>query len=353
MKYQPLHFFSLFLFVLILASCDSSSSDTSEQYGIFPAENLDRARNYALADQNSALLIWHDGGLILEEYRFSNPKTAHPIFSGTKSFAGILAAIAVRDGLFTFDTKLGDLIESWDPETERGSVTVRELLNLTSGIETAPVGAFQGQTPEVWLNAPMAFERGTTFVYGPTPFYLLANIFIDTFSINPANYLNEHLFDPLGLSRPVWQINLAGSIPNLSFGAFYPAFDWLQIGLMLLNNGTLNGTTIIPPDIFSELLQPGYAAPAYGITFWLNKPVVPGTDFYNRLPGGTGISGDGFLISSAAPADTYMKSGAFGQKLYVIPSLDVVIVRFGPVGEFFSDHQFFTRLMQGVEAPTI
>ena len=336
--------FSLLILIagLLFASCDQQISDSDQENGFFPRSNLESAREYSLKPNGeSALIIWHQGQLVLEEYTGQlNRSAKHTLFSGTKSLAGILAALAVRDNLFTFHTPLSELIDGWDPESERGSVTVRELLNLTSGIETAPAGQFIGQSPGFWRNLQMAYDKGTTFAYGPTPFYILAMIMIDKFGIDPVQYLNENLFQPLGLAEPDWifSVGSQNEIPNLSFGALYPAFDWVQLGILLSNGGTLNGISIIPTEIFSELLNPSSAGPNYGITFWLNTPV-----------GGTGQN-SGRYISSNLPADAFMKSGLFGQRLYIVPSMELIIARFGPVGDSgYNDREFFRRLLNELE----
>lgn len=362
---QKIYIRLLVLFLLILLySCDTTETEEDPKIGIFPAENITDALNYALnlsgtdTNQNGrfALVIWQNGELLVEEYRVGtevdnfNGSTPHTIFSGTKSLAGIMAALAVRDGLFSFDTTLGELIDSWDPESERGKITIRELLNLTSGIETAPVSSLLDQSRDLWLNAEMAYDRGTTFVYGPTPFYILTMIFVDTFSISPVTYLNDELFTPLGLTPPTWRFNLfQEDLPNLSFGVSYPALQWLQLGILLANGGTLNGVEILPESIFNELITPTDAAPAYGITFWLNKDVDPNSTFAAGIPGEAEIDLQTRLISDRLPDDAFMKSGAFGQKLYVIPSMDLVIVRYGPLGgPAFSDYEFFERLMKNI-----
>ncbi|MCC5943044.1 MAG: serine hydrolase [Balneolaceae bacterium] len=343
--------FILFTLSLFIFGCDNTSSDTDIS-GLFPAENLENARQYAMEEtRGDALIIWQSGEILIEDYAANyTGNTEHLIFSGSKSFAGLLAAIGVKNGLFTFDTPLGELITPWDPESERGQVTLRELLNLTSGIETAPVGA--SQTASQWLGADMEFERGSTFRYGPTPFYIISWIFHQEFNTNPITYLNEHLFTPLGLVRGSWT-NVDNRFINLSFGGSYPAYDWLQIGQMLLNRGTLDGHEIIPPNIFDELLRPSVAAPGYGITFWLNGQSTVNKQFEEQLPADLQNQASGnSLISSSAPDDLFMKSGLFGQKLFIVPSLDLVIVRFGApqlsstIPSTFNDDRFFSILME-------
>ncbi|MCG2587898.1 serine hydrolase domain-containing protein [Rhodohalobacter sulfatireducens] len=349
-------FFTTFLFVFI--ACDNSSTGSKEDSGPIPSENLEAVLSYTMENENGGpkgqtLLIWHDGEILLEEYSENfDGQQLHNIWSGSKSFAGLLAAIAVQNGLFTFDTALGELIPEWNPESERGKITIRQLLNLTSGIETASIGD-TNQTAEEWLAADMEFETGAKFTYGPTPFYILSWIFMEVFEINPVSYLNDNLFSPLGLVRGDWS-NVDLIYPNLSFGARYPALDWLQVGIMLMNKGSLNGNVIIEENLLNDLLTPSETNPGYGITFWLNTPVGQQKRSALSLPGHAKSQSTSKMISDLMPDDLFMMSGAFGQKLYICPSLNLVIVRYGVflVGGI-SDEQFFLRLMEGVDQNTL
>lgn len=340
--------------LLFLTGCDTSSNSAEVQDEPIPKENLEAARSYAMENENGgpkgqALIIWHDGEILLEEYRDNfDSQQLHNIWSGSKSFAGILAAIAVQNELFTFETTLGKLIPQWDPDSERGKITIRELLNLTSGIETAPIGE-ANQTANEWLSAEMEFERGSTFTYGPTPFYILSWIFVEVFDINPVSYLHDNLFSPLGLVRGDWS-NVDLIYPNLSFGAKYPALDLLQVGIMLMNKGSLNGNLILEENLLNDLLNPSETNPGYGITFWLNTPVGQQKRSTLSLPGHAKSQSTGKMISDLMPDDLFMMSGAFGQKLYICPSLNLVIVRYGVflIGDI-SDEEFFLRLMEGVD----
>lgn len=349
---------SVVLFLLFfLSGCDNSSTGPEEGEGLIPHKNLEAVQEYALGTNDSptgrALIIWHNGEILLEEYgKQFERQQLHTIFSGSKSFAGLLATIAVKNELFTFDTTLGELIPEWDPESERGKVTIRQLLSLTSGIETASAGTVQ--TAEEWLAVEMEHEHGSTFAYGPTPFYILSWIFVEVFEINPIDYLEEHLFIPLGVSRGEWS-NMDFFYPNMAYGGNYPALDWLQIGILLMNGGTLNGNSeIISGELLDELLTPTEANPGYGITFWLNTPVGSQKRSTMDLPDHAKSLATDKMISDIMPDDLFMMSGLFGQKLYICPSLNLVIVRYGTflVGGI-SDEEFFTRLMEGVDQATL
>lgn len=339
---------SLFIF----SGCDTPSSGSKSENDTIPSKNLKSVRQYALEENaGRALVVWHEGEILMEEYRGENfdGQQLHRIWSGSKSFAGILAAIAVKERLFTFETTLGELIPDWDPESERGKITIRQLLNLTSGIETASVGDFN-QTADEWLAADMAYERGSVFTYGPTPFYILSWIFVEVLNTNPIEYLNDHLFSPLGVVQGQWS-TVDIFYPNLSFGASYPALDWLQIGIMLMNGGSLDGTEIIPDSLMNELLTGSEVEPGYGITFWLNKAGSRPDLNAMEIPELSKSQNTERLISDIMPEDLFMKAGFLGQKLYICPSLNLVIVRFG-FGDI-NDEDFFSRLMEGVDQSTL
>lgn len=352
MNFTQRFVFAVLLPVMILTACEGEPVQPINGEGMFPASSLDDAKQYAINQTGgSALIIWHDGDILVEEYQGVTGQTPLPILGSTKSFSGMIAAFGARDGLLSYDEQIGHIIPNWGPVTERGRITVRELLNLTSGLRTAPAGVHQNQSPQVWSNSDMEFARGTTFSYGPTPFYILSWIYRDFFQINPIVYLNQNLFEPLGLNSWSWDFQLTGGYPNLSFGLNISPTEWLQVGRMLLNRGTLNGVEVLTPSQVDQMLVPAQAAPGYSASFWQNSSVEPGSSFINRLPESIfPTAPSGRLISDEAPSDLFMMAGNFGQRLYIIPSLDLVIVRQDPTPsndvELFNDHEFFTRLFQ-------
>lgn len=334
--------------ILLFTGCDGEPVRSGNGDGFFSEENLDQAKNYAIDQTNGdALVIWQGGEMVLEEYAGVTAQTTLPILGATKSFTGMLAAFGVREGRFNYDDRIGQIIPNWEPFNDRGQITVRELLNLTSGLRTVPQEIIQNQSPQVWLSTNMEFNRGSTFSYGPTPFYLFSWIHLDLLQVNPIVELNQNLFQPLGIDPPTWNLQLTGRYPNLSYGLNLQPRQWLEIGKMLNNGGTINGTEIFTSGQLNQMLTPSSAAPGYTTTFWLNSSVDQSENFINRLPERIfNAVTSSRLISEDAPSDLYMMAGDFGQRLYIIPSLDLVIVRYGSSESVsYNDHEFFTRLM--------
>ena len=114
-------------------------------------------------------------------------------------------------------------------------------------------------------------------------------------------------------------------------------------------NGAWNGKLIIRADLFPTLTQGTPQNPAYGLTWWLGKPVS--ADIMRTIPILQRDMGD-IVNARWLPADLSMAAGSGKQRLYLIPSLKLVIVRQGPLtaARKFSDIEFLSRLLRGAGA---
>lgn len=154
-------------------------------------------------------------------------------------------------------------------------------------------------------------------------------------------YLKRRILDPIGLSVGFWR-SVDGQ-PLLPQGASLTAREWVKFGQFLKNNGKWNGKQLISKKVLDELVVGSKTNPAYGITFWLNQK---GQDPRGRSIGGAveGIMKNGI---AEGVGDLFMAAGAGNQRLYVIRSLDMVIVRQGNFGTW-DDTEFMRRMLTGV-----
>jgi CubicO group peptidase (beta-lactamase class C family) len=127
-------------------------------------------------------------------------------------------------------------------------------------------------------------------------------------------------------------------------GASLTAREWVKFGLFLKNGGKWNGKQIVAKKLVDELVVGSKVNAAYGITFWLNNK---GVNPQGRAIGGAvgAISQNGI---AAGVKDLYMAAGAANQRLYIIPSLDMVVVRQGQLAKF-DDAEFIRRLVTGTK----
>jgi len=141
------------------------------------------AASYSSAKAGISLVVMHDGEIIFEDYGNGGfPEWSHELASGTKSFSSVLAAAAAQDGLLTFDENVSETIKEWKGDARKSKITIRQLLNLTSGLET---GGERGNVPtyEEALKAPAMHDPGTRFTYGALPFQVLASSWAENFPI--------------------------------------------------------------------------------------------------------------------------------------------------------------------------
>jgi CubicO group peptidase (beta-lactamase class C family) len=267
------------------------------------SKNSDRkyqkAADYAMRQGGDALLILEGGKIVLELYDKSySASKPHTLASGTKSFSGAMAIAAVQDGLLDLD--------------EPVAKTITEL----------------GQVPTYAkaIQAPLTALPGKTFQYGPVPLQIFGELMRRKLlprKEDPLAYLKRKIFDPIDLKIGDWKLDEDGN-PNLPSGAALTARDWARFGKLLERNGRWNGRKILDRKLLQQCYEGSAINASYGLTFWLNAP---------------GISplGKPQDLLAVAPEDTIMAAGADDQRLYVIPSKNLVIVRFGRDNRFEDD----------------
>jgi hypothetical protein len=115
---------------------------------------------------------------------------------------------------------------------------------------------------------------------------------------------------------------------------------------LILNHGSYNGRRIVPANLLRESFSGSAANPAYGLAFWLNTQAPRGAEVDVEkeldLPWER-ARWHGVCISRTAPADMVVGLGSGYQRLFVIPSMDAVIVRQGRDAKFSDAH--FLRLL--------
>jgi len=283
--------------------------------------DLDAALAYAERHQLQALLVLRGDEVALERYAEGwDAERPHPLYSGTKSFWGVLAVLAERDGLLTLDEPVGATFESWAADAAKARVTLRELLQLTSGIGFGGLGSAV-PTYEKALAVPLRDPPGERFTYGGIPLQVFGAVLarkLEPRGLTPQAYLRERLLDPIGLQVGSWRTLRDGTQP-LPTGAFLAAREWLKFGRLVRDGGVWNGAALVPREQLAACFVGSTANPRYGLAWWLSP-------------------------LDARP-DVVYASGAGGQALYVLPANDAVVVKFGQSNSY--DHAVFLRRLVG------
>src|SRR4029450_13984900 len=332
------------IFALLLLTSASAVAET------LPADCA-RAAKYSESKRGVSMLVMQNGQTIFEHYANGGYASGRwPIFSGTKSFWGIAALAAVRDGLFRLDDPVSDTITEWKSDPRKSQITIRQLLSQTDGLEGA--SRLQRATIRdrnaIAIRLPILAEPGTAFIYGPSHLQIFSELLRRKLKGRSViSYFEAHVSNRLGLRDLKYKKDARGN-PLPATGFELTAREWARLGELVVGNGNYHRRQIVPSTMLREAFVGSQVNPAYGLTFWLNQQAPNGRDADMEqmldLPW-QNAQWPGVCICKDAPADMVVALGSHYQRLFIIPSLKAVIVRQGSDGNF-SDARFL-RLVLG------
>jgi CubicO group peptidase (beta-lactamase class C family) len=311
-----------------------------------------KAAKYSESRRGTAMLVTQNGRTIFEHY--ANGGSANrrwPVFSGTKSFWGIAALAAAQEGLFRLDDPVSDTITEWKQDARKSKITIRQLLTQTDGIE----GASRLQRASIRdrnsfaIALPSVAEPGSAFIYGPSHLQIFCELLRRKLQGGGViNYFETRVANRLELHDLKYKKDARGN-PLPATGFELTAREWARLGELVIGNGNYRGRQILPFTTLREAFAGSAVNPVYGLTFWLNQKESNGreADMERMLDlSWQSAHWRGVCICKDAPADMVVALGSHYQRLFIIPSLKVVIVRQG-YGGSFSDAQFL-RLVLGL-----
>ena len=294
---------------------------------------LQQALDWTMAHKSVAVAVFRHGCLVGES-RLHPLASALPIdgWSLTKSATSMVVGRAVTLGLLDIERPIGALYPEAD--AQHAALTPRHLLEMTAGLHRNWVRDLSPQPDRVRdaLSLPFDHEPGTHWEYMQSTVTLLANVVERAVGKDFQDFAQAELFGPLGISRKSWswERDRAGHTETWAH-LHMRSRDWARLGHLMLREGSWHGRRLISEDYVRQALTPSETNHAYGFLFWLNRgdsyvlPSVHGPD-----------RGSGPLIP-AAPRDTFLMAGMREQRVYVIPSRDMVIVRLGEPGSVEAD----------------
>jgi len=313
--------------------------------------NCARAANYSEKNRGFSVLVMQNGKTVFEHYANGGGVDMRcKIFSGTKSFWGIAALCAVRDGLFKLDDRVADTITEWKNDARKSQITIRQLLNQTDGIEPAPHLHSDSirDRDAVAIQLPLVAAPGSAFEYGPSHLQIFNELLRRKLNgRSTISYMDANVLSPLGLTNLEFKKDGRGN-PLPASGFELSAREWAAFGELVLGRGNYHGKQIVPANLLAQAFSGSNANPSYGLTFWLNRqaPNAREIDIEKELDLKWQLAHwFGICLCRAAPPDTIVALGSNYQRLFVIPSINALIVRQGMSAKF-SD-AYFLRLVLG------
>lgn len=301
-----------------------------------PAGALEAAAAYAEAQDSLALIVVRGRQVEFERYwQGAGRSTRFNPQSMSKTVAGLLTGIAIADGDIG---SVDDQISRYIPRLEgrpQGEITIRNLLNMAGGLEQ--ISTSYEITPE---NRGVRQHFGTDFF---EPMFELEQVdppgtrwdynnnetLMLTYALSRATgeeytaYLSNRLWQPLGLPDAQMYLDRPGGNVVTSCCILSRPIDWARIGMLIRDKGRFDGRQIVPEAWIDQMIQPSEVSDGYGYQVWLGDrlvaPVRPETPNPNLS----------WASEPYVDDDIIVMNGHGFQRVWILPSRDLVIVRAG------------------------
>ncbi len=297
-----------------------------------------------------ALLVIQHGQTIFEDYPNGHSAgEAHKIYSGTKAFWNLAALAAAEEGMLSLDDRVVETITEWRGDVGRSRITIRQLLDFTSGLDAENhlhSTEIANRDAEA-LRVPQVAAAGGAFIYGPCSLQVFHEVLrrrLAPRGETPVRFLERKVLRPLGFGRQNYKRDRAGN-PLLASGFMLTARQWSRMGALMLREGA----SVVSARSFAQVLRGSAANRAFALGFWNNRLA--------DADGAREFDLEDMLerkwrdqdwrktcLCRNAPTDLVASVGSGYQRLLVIPSLELIVVRQGEDAKF-SDGQFLRLLL--------
>ena len=289
----------------------------------------------AFAKRTRSVVILHKDHLIMEKYADGFNKDSKILgWSMTKSITATYFGILQYQGKININNPAP--IAEWAND-ERSKITLNNLIQMNSGLEweerydkisDATKMLFKSKDMgQVQLNKPLFGKPNISWNYSSGTSNLLSKILRKQFKTH-QEYLDfwySSLIDKIGMYSMLVETDMEGNFVGSSY-AWATSRDWAKFGLLYLHNGNWYGEQLFDPSWSKYVSTPTPTSNGrYGGHFWLNSS--------DKYPD--------------APRDLYYASGFQGQKVIIIPSKDLVIVRMGLTDDESFDFNAFLKEVLG------
>jgi CubicO group peptidase (beta-lactamase class C family) len=269
-----------------------------------------------------SVLIAHRGRLVFEEYFYEyDVKTPHALRSATKSVVSALVGLAIAKGQLK-DVRqpvlpffAGEYPQIANVTDAKRRITVEDLLTMRSGLDCddwnqaspgneSTMGR-SGDWVKFTLDLPMRSDPGMTTSYCSGGVIVLGRL-VEKVSGKPLEaFAREHFFEPLGIRNFAWRFEPDRSSINTFCQLSLTPRDMVKLGLLYMNGGTWNGRQVLPADWVkaSTAQHTSLGGTDYGYLWW--RP---------------------YLEVSGGRHHGIMATGNGGQKIFLWPALDLVVV---------------------------
>jgi len=305
-------YFSAFLLLLLLPSSTNAQSlprSTPESKGV----SSEAIHDFIVSadreiDSMHSFMLVRDGHVVAEAWWSpESPDKPHILWSLSKSFTSTAVGLAVEDGkLSIYDPVLSFFPDKApeDPSNNLKAMRIRDLLTMSTGHQTEPRLRESDDWIGTFLSHEVPHKPGTHFRYNTPATFMLSAIVQKVTGETVRDYLNERLFQPLGIDSPKWDESPEG-ISIGGYGLYLKTEDIAKFGQLYLQKGEWEGQQLIPAD-------------------WVEMATIKQTSNGSN-PNGDWDQGYGFQFWRCRYG-AYRGDGKDGQFCIVVPDKKAVII---------------------------
>jgi CubicO group peptidase (beta-lactamase class C family) len=273
--------------------------------------------DYLELKHSKGFIILVNGRIVMENY-FNGHSATAPWYwaSAGKTLTSTVTGIAQQEGLLNINNKVSDYIGTgWTslPLAKENLITNKHLLTMTSGLEDIANG--DAVDP---AHLTYKADAGTRWAYHNV-YIKLQDVVAKASGQTWSNYFNTKLRDKIGMTGTWLQVD--------NNSVYYSTTrSMARFGLLMLNKGKWDNTTILNETYFNEATNTSQNINlGYGYLWWLN-----GKSSYHLPQSQLQLNGS---IIPSGPNDMFMALGKNDQKIYVIPSKKMVVIRMGDAAD--------------------
>ncbi|WP_046757468.1 serine hydrolase domain-containing protein [Kordia jejudonensis] len=276
------------------------------------ANQLQPLLDYLETKNSKSFIILHKGKIVVEHYFDGHTETSPWYWaSAGKTLTTAVAGIAQEENLINLNAKVSDYIGTgWTSASleKENLITCKNLLSMTSGLDD---GLGDGIAPN---DLQYVADAGTRWAYHGV-FVKMQDVIASASNETWDTYFNTKLKNSIGMTGAWIQTGNA----NVYWST---TRSMARFGLLISASGKWNEAQIVPENFLAEATSTTQNInEAYGYLWWIN-----GKTTY-RLPQ-TQLEFSGELVPNA-PQDMYCALGKNDQKIYIVPSKDLVVIRMG------------------------
>jgi CubicO group peptidase (beta-lactamase class C family) len=269
---------------------------------------LEAAAAYASEHGSQALIVSRHDHIVFERYwQGTSFDTLSDAQSLTPLLAALAAGVAVSHRRIAWpDEPVGAFLSEWR-EDPRGAITVRNLMQMSSGLKPVVRGAPANDLLSALLSTPLAVTPGATRSEQAADPQLLALVIERATGQRYASYLSQAVWRRIGAADAWLWLDRPGGMPHADCCLLARQGDWIRVGQLLVRDGNYRGEEVMRPGWVSLMRMPAKADPAYGAFVRIAAPTSPGQESY-------------------AARDVFVAGGESANRLWLVPSLQLAIL---------------------------